>query len=84
MSDRNRVRWLCRRGMKELDLVIPRFFENNYDSLTEQEQASFKDFLEEEDPEIYSWIMGRSTPLKNDHAVIISKLQNTFDKPIGS
>ena len=84
MSDRNRVRWLCRRGMKELDLVINRFFESNYDSLTEQEQFEFKDFLNVEDPVIFSWIMGRTSPEKDSHAAIIDKLQNTFDKPIGS
>ncbi len=84
MSDRNRVRWLCRRGMKELDLVINRFFESDYDSLSEQEQSEFKEFLNLEDPEIFSWIMGRTTPEEESHAAIISKLRNTFDKPIGS
>ncbi len=84
MNDRNRVRWLCRRGMKELDLVINRFFESDYDSLSEQEQLAFQDFLNVEDPIIFSWIMGRSTPENESHANIISQLQNTFDKPIGS
>lgn len=84
MSDRNRVRWLCRRGMKELDLVINRYFESDYDSLTEQEKNEFKDFLNLEDPEIFSWIMGRSSPEKQSHANIVGKLRNTFDKPIGS
>ena len=84
MSDRNRVRWLCRRGMKELDLVINRFFESDYDSLSEQEQSEFKDFLNVEDPEIFSWIMGRTTPENESHLAIIKQLQSTFDKPIGS
>jgi len=84
MSDRNRVRWLCRRGMKELDLVINRYFESDYDSLSEQEQTEFKNFLNLEDPEIFSWIMGRTTPENPLYAGIVSKLQNTFDRPIGS
>ncbi len=84
MSDRNRVRWLCRRGMKELDLVINRYFESDYDSLTEQEQSEFKDFLNLEDPEMFSWIMGRTTPEKESNTAIVNKLRNTFDKPIGA
>lgn len=84
MIDRNRVRWLCRRGMKELDLVITRFFEHDYDSLPDEEQQNFRDFLEVEDPEIYSWIMGRSSPENKNHAAIIHKLRNMFDQPIGS
>jgi len=70
--------------MRELDLVINRFFENGYDSLSEQEKLAFEDFLNIEDPVIFSWIMGRSTPENDSHAGIISKLQNTFDNPIGS
>ncbi|MFK8067061.1 MAG: succinate dehydrogenase assembly factor 2 [Gammaproteobacteria bacterium] len=84
VREHNRVRWLCRRGMKELDLVINRFFENDYESLVEQDQIYFKEFLEVEDPEIFSWIMGRTTPENKHHALIIHKLQNMFDKPIGS
>ena len=84
MSDRNRVRWLCRRGMKELDLVINRFFESDYDSLSDQEQLEFKNFLNLEDPQIFSWIMGRTSPEEKSHIAIIDKLRNTFDKPIGS
>lgn len=75
---------MCRRGMKELDLVISRFFENHYDTLTNEEQQNFRDFLEVEDPEIYSWIMGRTSPDNKNHAVIIHKLRNMFDQPIGS
>ncbi len=84
MTDRNRIRWLCRRGMKELDLVITRFFENDYDSLTEQDQMAFHEFLNLEDPVIYSWILGRSRPENENYDSIIKKLQNMFDKPIGS
>ena len=84
MSDRNHVRWLCRRGMKELDIVITRYFERDYDSLSALEQISFKEFLQVEDPEIFAWVMGRSTPENENHLVFINRLQNMFDKPIGS
>lgn len=83
-ENRNRLRWLCRRGMKELDLVLNRFYVNDYDSLSGDEQAIFREFLDAEDPEIYSWIMGRSTPENDKLMLIVNRLRNMFDKPIGS
>lgn len=82
--DHNRVRWLCRRGMKELDIVMNRYLENIYGALSEQDQQHFKDFLELEDPDIYSWMMGRSNPENEHYSAIIKQLKNMFDKPIGS
>lgn len=83
MSERNRIRWLCRRGMKELDLVMNRYVDADYDSLTDTEKATFNQFLRVEDPEIYSWIMGRTDP-EPCYAAIIQRLQTLMDRPIGS
>ena len=41
-----RIKWGCRRGMLELDVVIMPFFEECFDSLQEQEQREFVSLLE--------------------------------------
>lgn len=84
VRDMNRVRWLCRRGMKELDIIMNRYRENIYVTLPEQEQQYFKDFLALDDPDIYSWVMGRTSPESEHYATIVHQLRNMFDKPIGS
>ncbi len=56
--ERRRVRWLCRRGMKELDVVLGNFFDRHYDQLPASEQAGFVALLECHDPDIWSWILG--------------------------
>ena len=42
MSEKSRIRWLCRRGMKELDVLLERFVSQEYDDL--DEPRAFGDF----------------------------------------
>lgn len=58
-----KIRWACRRGMLELDLLLLPFFETNYLNLTVQQQADFVSLLEYPDPEIYAWLMGYAQPV---------------------
>lgn len=57
-----KIRWGCRRGMLELDVILLPFFNAHFESLTVQQQQNFVDLLEEADPDIFSWLMGYSEP----------------------
>ncbi|WP_158583535.1 succinate dehydrogenase assembly factor 2 [Salinisphaera sp. Q1T1-3] len=59
MSELRRVRWLCRRGMKELDVLLDRFVTAEYDGLSEQEHAALISLLRREDPDLWYLVMGR-------------------------
>jgi antitoxin CptB len=54
MSDR--IRWDCRRGMLELDIVLARFMEQNFKRLTLQEVEAFKRLLAYSDPDLLALI----------------------------
>jgi antitoxin CptB len=43
MTELSRLRWLCRRGMKELDVVMSRYLEQHYATASGAEQAQ-RDF----------------------------------------
>ena len=60
MSELSRLRWLCRRGMKELDVVLSRYLEQNYTAASCEEQAAFRSLLEMPDPDLYGLLLGRS------------------------
>ena len=62
MAADSRVRWRCRRGIRELDLVFTRFLDRHYVTLTPAASACFDRLLQEHDLEIYDWLMGRITP----------------------
>jgi antitoxin CptB len=53
-----RLRWACRRGMLELDVLFMPFVEEAFDSLSVQQQAIFQRLLTEEDPDLFAWFMG--------------------------
>ena len=42
---RGRVRWHCRRALLELDLVLARFLENDFDQLSDAELLDLRDLL---------------------------------------
>ncbi|WP_281212521.1 succinate dehydrogenase assembly factor 2 [Shewanella insulae] len=53
-----RVRWACRRGMLELDVLFQPFVETQYEQLSFDDKAVFVRLLECEDPELFAWFMG--------------------------
>mgnify|MGYP000324280385 FL=1 len=59
MTDQRRLRWLLRRGMKELDVMVMRYHTHRYPQAPEAERAGFVHLLETvEDPDLWSWTMG--------------------------
>ena len=59
MSEMSRLRWLCRRGMKELDVVLVRYLDNSYESAPTLEQNRFRELLQMPDPDLYNLLLGR-------------------------
>jgi len=53
-----RLRWACRRGMLELDVLFMPFVDEGYDQLTESQKQDFERLLECDDPELFAWFMG--------------------------
>ncbi|MGA0024775.1 MAG: succinate dehydrogenase assembly factor 2 [Burkholderiales bacterium] len=60
MSDLDRIRWQCRRGMLELDLVLNRFVEQDLAGLDAAQLQAFKDLLAEADTHLLAWVMGQA------------------------
>ena len=58
-DDLSRLRWLCRRGMKELDVVLTHYLERSYLAASDDEQQAFEQLLEWQDPAIFGLLLGR-------------------------
>ena len=56
------LRWQCRRGMLELDLMLGTFLDKAYVLLTQTARADFRRLLEESDQTLYEWLIGQSVP----------------------
>lgn len=69
-----RLRWRCRRGMKELDLVLVRWLEHRYAEATPELRSAFERLLEAQDPELVSWLFRRERPADPGLAAIVDEL----------
>jgi antitoxin CptB len=57
-NNKPRLKWACRRGMLELDVLFMPFVDEAFDHLSEQDKATFERLLECQDPELFAWFMG--------------------------
>ncbi|WP_158970435.1 succinate dehydrogenase assembly factor 2 [Paraglaciecola sp. L3A3] len=53
-----RLKWACRRGMLELDVLFIPFAETGFLQLSDEEQLIFERLLTFDDPDLYAWFMG--------------------------
>jgi len=58
IDNKPRLRWACRRGMLELDVLFMPFVEEAYDDLSVENKAIFERLLVCQDPELFAWFMG--------------------------
>ncbi len=61
-ADEHKVYWASRRGMLELDLVLMPFAKDVYPSLSQTDQQAYRQLLEEQDQDLFSWFLGRQQP----------------------
>ena len=57
-----RLRWRCRRGMLENDLILARFLDARGEAVTEDEVAALGALLDLSDNELWDLVSGRAEP----------------------
>jgi antitoxin CptB len=71
--DLGKLRWRCRRGMQELDILLARYVERRFAGAPRAEQEAFQSLLETQDPVIYAYCLGQAQP--PDHlAALIERI----------
>jgi len=71
-----RLRWRCRRGMRELDVVFQRYLDDDYAHAPEAERRAFEALLEQQDPQLLAYLMGRELPSDPDQVHVVAKLSH--------
>lgn len=59
MKEFDRVRWRCRRGMLELDIILQRFVDKHYMQLNECELQQFEALLDLPDNDLWDMIAAK-------------------------
>jgi len=60
--DVNRLRWRCRRGMRELDQLLGWYLEVRYPNVDDAQKDAFSTLLDQQDPQLWDWLTARSVP----------------------
>ena len=59
------------RGTKELDLVLGQFAEKHLQALNSAEMSLYEAILDENEHDIYAWLVGReAVPPEHDHHIM--------------
>ncbi len=72
----SRLRWRCRRGMRELDEAMRAYLDNHYEQASAEERACFEQLQEMQDPELFKLISGKAREARYQH--IIDKMSATM------
>ena len=59
-TDTNRLRWRCRRGMRELDQLLGWYLDTRYAEVDDATKVAFSTLLDQQDPELWNWLTGRA------------------------
>ena len=54
--------WRCRRGIKELDVVLERFARAELSAMSADQRRAFAQFLDLPDPVILGYLLGHESP----------------------
>lgn len=70
-----KLRWQCRRGMLELDLLLSPFLETHYAQLSIDEQKLFVQLLSSTDQDLYDWLVKQQLPSDASLLPLIKRVQ---------
>ncbi|QQQ03309.1 succinate dehydrogenase assembly factor 2 [Lysobacter enzymogenes] len=71
-----RLRWRCRRGMRELDQLFGRYLDRAWRASSEHERGVFLRLLETEDDKLWHWFMGHEEAQDAQLQALVEKIRN--------
>lgn len=57
--NKSQLRWRCRRGMQELDILLLRFLDEHFDQSSVELQDAFVLLLKQQDDVLWDWFTGQ-------------------------
>jgi antitoxin CptB len=69
-----RLRWRCRRGMRELDVLMLRYLDRAWPTASEADRKVFLRLLDCEDDKLWQWFMGRERPADKELDALVQTI----------
>jgi len=71
-----RLRWQCRRGMLELDLLFLPFVDHVFGTMSQDEQRVFERLLKCNDQELYNWLIKHELVEDKELQAMVERVRN--------
>ena len=76
----NRISWKCRRGMREIDLLLREFSSSTLNKLDKEHINLFDQILNYDDQKLFDYIFKKEALGNKDHENFIDKYLKNFTK----
>lgn len=73
-SEYARLRWRCRRGMRELDVLLSRYLDRGWAQADARERACFARLLTLEDDVLWRWFLARERVADAELATLVARI----------
>ena len=74
-----KLKWACRRGMLELDVLLGKFLDEHYPSLAFKDKEHFIRLLGQSDTDLFAWLLGKEKPHDEGLASLVNKIRMRND-----
>jgi antitoxin CptB len=75
-AELRRLRWKCRRGMRELDQLLARYLDREWRQSSETGRAVFLRLLETEDDRLWHWFMGHESSDDAEIQTLVERIRS--------
>lgn len=71
----HQLKWACRRGMLELDMLFQGFLAKEYAELSEAEKSAFMQLLDYHDQDLYAFLFTHTVPENQALIPIVNRIR---------
>ena len=73
----SRLKWQCRRGIRELDVLLSNYLEKVYPGSGEPQKAAFRQVLELPDPDLIGYLLSGESPAEPELANVVDRIRGS-------
>ena len=71
----NKLKWLCRRGMKELDVLLEGFLDQHQQELSEGCWPELESLLQNEDDQLWDWVQQPASGQASAYRAVLEEIR---------
>lgn len=74
-AELRKLKWRCRRGMRELDQLFERWLDTRWRSASADKREAFLRLLDSEDDRLWRWFLGHETPSDDALRALVEEMR---------